>query len=172
MADEIRNQDKPEYLTEPEHDVSADSLYNQTEQNTSGNGDTAVGANVQIPGQSQFDQASTVNTTMTQENQAGGYREETAAEIAAPVRGDVRSQANRGNQANGENAGQATGSIMGFSALALSILSLFVLPVLLGAAGIVLGFIARARGAKGLGNWAIGIGAISLVIGMFVLPFY
>jgi uncharacterized membrane protein HdeD (DUF308 family) len=61
---------------------------------------------------------------------------------------------------------------MGFSALALSILSLFVLPVLLGISGIVLGFIARARGAKGLGNWAIGIGAVSLVIGMFVLPFY
>ncbi len=172
MADEIRNQDKPEYLTEPEHDVSADSLYNQTDQNTSGNGHTAVGANVEIPGQSQFDQASTVNTTLPLENQAGGYREETAAEIAAPVRGDVRSQATKGYQADRGDAGQATGSIMGFSALALSILSLFVLPVLLGAAGIVIGFIARARGAKGLGNWAIGIGAISLVIGMFVLPFY
>lgn len=169
MADEKQNQDKPEYLTEPEHDVTANSLYNQTGQNTAGTGENAVGANIQSPGESQFDQAS--DTTLPQEQQAGGYREETAAEIAAPVRGDVRSKGNQ-NQQTGGNADQATGSIMGFSALALSILSLFVLPVLLGLTGIVLGFIARARGAKGLGNWAIGIGAISVVIGMFVLPFY
>jgi hypothetical protein len=170
MADEKQNQDKPEYLTEPEQDVTTNSDYNQNAQNTSGSGDSAVGASVPVPGTSEFDQVSVVNTTLPQEDQAGSYREESAAEIAAPVLGDVRSKGNQ--QQNGGNANQATGSIMGFSALALSILSLFVLPVLLGASGIVLGFIARARGAKGLGNWAIGIGALSLVIGMFVLPFF
>jgi hypothetical protein len=61
---------------------------------------------------------------------------------------------------------------MGTLALALAILSLFVLPILFGAAGIVLGFVARRRGAIGLGAWAIGIGAVSIVIGIFILPFF
>jgi hypothetical protein len=57
-------------------------------------------------------------------------------------------------------------------ALALSVLSLFVLPILLGAAGIIIGFIARRRGATTLGTWAIGIGAVSIIVGMFILPFF
>lgn len=61
---------------------------------------------------------------------------------------------------------------MGTLAIALSILSLFVLPILFGAAGIVLGFVARSRGAAGLGAWAIGIGALSIIVGIFVLPFF
>lgn len=97
-------------------------------------------------------------------NDPSEFREETAAEIAAPVplvrrraRDDLRSEA---------------GTSTGFVSLALSILSLFVMPILLGAAGIVLGFIARRRGAEGLGAWAIGIGAVSMIIGIFIIPFF
>jgi hypothetical protein len=97
-------------------------------------------------------------------NDPSEYREETAAEIAAPVpvirrreRDDLRTE------------GSAS---IGYIALALSILSLFVMPILLGAAGIVLGFIARRRGAEGLGAWAIGIGAVSMIIGIFIIPFF
>jgi len=98
------------------------------------------------------------------------HREETAAEIAAPVNlGLNRSK----DTTNEEQETKASGGIMGMSALAISILSLFVLPVILGITAVVLGFVARKRGgAKGLANWAIGIGAISIIIGMFVLPFY
>lgn len=99
-------------------------------------------------------------------NDPSAFKEETAAEIAAPVpsvrrRGydDIRGRAEGG-----------TGT--GYVALALSILSLFVLPILFGAAGIVLGFVARRRGAEGLGAWAIGIGAVSIIIGIFILPFF
>jgi hypothetical protein len=99
-------------------------------------------------------------------NDPSEFREETAAEIAAPVpivrrRGydDIRGRAEGG-----------TGT--GYVALALSILSLFVFPILFGAAGIVLGFVARRRGAEGLGAWAIGIGAVSIIIGIFILPFF
>jgi hypothetical protein len=97
-------------------------------------------------------------------------REETAAEIAAPV-SLVKF---RNNDYAGENErGEAqAGTGMGFLALALSIISLFVMPILFGAAGIVLGFIARARGANALGAWAIGIGVVSIVIGIFILPFF
>ncbi|WP_396133959.1 hypothetical protein [Bacillus sp. SLBN-46] len=95
-----------------------------------------------------------------------GYREETAAEIAAPVpviRRDVRT---------GDRERAEGGTGIGTLAIALSILSLFVMPILFGAAGIVLGFVARRRGAEGLGAWAIGIGAISIILGMFILPFF
>jgi hypothetical protein len=64
------------------------------------------------------------------------------------------------------------GKGIGGLALALSILSLFVLPIILGAAGIIIGFIARRRGATSLGSWAIGIGAVSIIVGMFILPFF
>lgn len=99
-------------------------------------------------------------------NHPSEFREETAAEIAAPVplvRG-------RDREDGRERAEGGVG--MGWAALALSILSLFVMPILFGAAGIVLGFIARRRGAEGLGAWAIGIGAVSIIVGIFILPFF
>lgn len=102
-------------------------------------------------------------------NQSGtaNYLEETSAEMAAP------SMLGRGGyQVARERNEAAGGTGMGFAALILSILSLFVAPVLFGAVGIVLGFVARRRGATGLGSWAIGIGAISIILGMFILPFF
>nr|WP_251028662.1 hypothetical protein [Bacillus sp. ISL-18] len=98
------------------------------------------------------------------------YREESAAEIAAPV--PVALRKNQNNTQQQQKAGAAAGTGIGTLALALSILSLFVMPILFGAAGIVLGFVARSRGAQGLGAWAIGIGAISIVVGIFILPFF
>ena len=97
-------------------------------------------------------------------NDPSEYREETAAEIAAPVP-VIRRRGRDDLRAEG-------GTSTGFVALALAILSLFVMPILLGAAGIVLGFIARRRGAEGLGAWAIGIGAVSMIIGIFIIPFF
>ncbi|WP_235887873.1 hypothetical protein [Neobacillus paridis] len=93
-------------------------------------------------------------------------REETAAEIAAPV------PVVREKEQNNIRERAATGTGLGTVALALSILSLFVLPILFGAAGIVLGFVARRRGAESLGAWAIGIGAVSIIVGIFILPFF
>lgn len=99
--------------------------------------------------------------------------EETAAEIAAPVPVTLRKNQNQNVAANRETGmGATTGAGIGYVALALSILSLFVMPILFGAAGIVLGFIARGRGATGVGAWAIGIGVVSIIIGIFVLPFF
>ncbi len=94
------------------------------------------------------------------------YREETAAEIAAPV------SLGRDLDYDDDRDESSGGRVMAYSGLALSIISLFVLPVLLGAAGVILGFIARRKGSDAIGSWAIGIGAVSIIIGMFVLPFF
>lgn len=99
-------------------------------------------------------------------NGTEGFQEETAAEIAPPL-SSYRQGTNTGEQGRAKEG--STG--MGLAALALSILSLFVFPVLFGITGIVLGFIARGRGSR-TGTWAITIGAISLLLGIFVLPFF
>ncbi len=106
------------------------------------------------------------NTDVDSPDYPSEYREETAAEIAAPVPLVQR----RDREESRDKAEGGTG--MGWAALVLSILSLFVMPILFGAAGIVLGFIARRRGAEGLGAWAIGIGVLSIIVGIFILPFF
>ena len=62
-------------------------------------------------------------------------------------------------------------SVYGWIGIALSVVSFFMMPVILGAAGIILGFISRSRGADALGNTAIVAGAISILISLFVIPF-
>ncbi|OLS41673.1 hypothetical protein BTR25_03755 [Bacillus sp. MRMR6] len=105
-------------------------------------------------------------------NQPSEYREETAAEIAAPVPVTRPTFRERSKADNGAGTGTNAGTGIGWAALALSILSLFVMPILFGAVGIVLGFVARRKGAQGLGAWAIGIGAVSIIVGIFILPFF
>lgn len=224
MADEKRNQDKPEYLNEQEQDFLQsdfnagspnDSVpaglalprennvdYNQVSGMDTGSqaqlsresekdsgitsSSSYMGGAYESTGSTQFTGAA--NTTGAYESIGSSqfteasessdvkllpephYREETAAEIAAPLslsrdRGQI--------EGDEERETKTSANIMGISALAISILSLFVLPVILGITGVVLGFVARNRsGSKGLANWAIGIGAISIIIGIFVLPFY
>ncbi len=94
------------------------------------------------------------------------YDEEVATEFTTPM------TLSRGYETDEGTEKESAGRLLGYSALALSILSLFILPVLMGAAGIVLGFVARRRGSGMLGAWAIGIGAVSVVVGLFVLPFF
>ena len=64
-----------------------------------------------------------------------------------------------------------TNSMYGWIGLALSIISFFVWPIILGAAGIIMGFVSRSRGADTLGNIAIAAGAISILITLFIIPF-
>ncbi|WP_243386308.1 DUF308 domain-containing protein [Bacillus kexueae] len=95
------------------------------------------------------------------------YMEETAAELDLPFNAVDRDEDNQELDNGIDNS-----RTMGYVGLALSVISLFVLPVLLGAAGIVVGFMARRRGSSTLGSWAIGIGIVSVVLGLFVLPFF
>ncbi|RDU35464.1 hypothetical protein DRW41_18220 [Neobacillus piezotolerans] len=97
-------------------------------------------------------------------------REETAAELAAPV--PIRQNRMEERYDQREMDRDTAGGMLGFAGLALAILSLFIMPVILGAAGIIVGFLAMRRGATKSGGWAIGIGAISLIIGIFITPFF
>ncbi|MGE8206229.1 hypothetical protein ACQKP0_17015 [Heyndrickxia sp. NPDC080065] len=99
------------------------------------------------------------------------YHEETAAEVAAPISMNRDYDRDLSEDRDPDHA-HVSGKVIGWSALALSVLSLFFLPVILGAAGIILGFVARRRNAETLGAWSIGIGVVSIIIGIFVLPFF
>lgn len=106
----------------------------------------------------------TINSEVGYYEDNNNRLEETAAEIAAPV--------NLGRDRTVQDEKAAAGTGIGVAAIVLSIISLFVMPVLFGAVGIVLGFIARARGSTGLGSWAIGIGIVSIVMAMFIVPLF
>ncbi|HEU5138776.1 MAG TPA: DUF4190 domain-containing protein [Bacillales bacterium] len=106
-----------------------------------------------------------------QEHERDDYLEETAAETA-PFSGDLGradDDARIDEDDRGEQAGHGTG--YGILALVLSILAFFFLPVVMGAAGIIIGFIARSKGANAWGGWAIGIGIAAIVISLFAAPF-
>lgn len=63
-------------------------------------------------------------------------------------------------------------TVYGWIGIALSVISFFMWPVVLGVAGIIFGFVSRSRGADTLGNIAIAAGAISILITLFILPFF
>ncbi|WP_067730446.1 hypothetical protein [Oceanobacillus damuensis] len=87
--------------------------------------------------------------------------EEYAAEMTAE---DYETRKHEGD--NGE-----VNTMYGWIAIAVSVISFFMWPIVLGAAGIILGFVSRGRGADTLGNIAIAAGAISILITLFILPF-
>lgn len=106
----------------------------------------------------------------------GDHQEETAAEFA-PTRGFIGERpfadgVDEETKANTKDDEATEGRGVGAFAIVLSIISLFFLPVILGAAGIIVGFIARRNGATGVGNWAIGIGAVSIIVTLFFSPFF
>jgi hypothetical protein len=60
----------------------------------------------------------------------------------------------------------------GWSALVVSILSLFVMPVLFGTAGVILGIIAFFRGNRSLGGWSMAISLVSIFTSFILVPLF
>lgn len=93
---------------------------------------------------------------------------EFAAEVAAPpAAAEPRTQDDID-----DGATAAGGRMIGWFALALSILSLFAYPVLLGTTGVIMGIIAYAQGRRALGVWSVLIGGLSLLSYFVLVPFY
>ncbi|MBO1000558.1 DUF4190 domain-containing protein [Bacillus sp. SD075] len=103
-------------------------------------------------------------------NMDNRYQEETSAEISTPPQ-RIRSYKDEPAETDGSGDVASRGKAIGVIALIISILSLFMMPFILGIAGIIVGIVARSRGSN-LGTWAIGIGAVSIIVGIFILPFF
>ncbi|MBP3039649.1 DUF4190 domain-containing protein [Bacillaceae bacterium Marseille-Q3522] len=100
------------------------------------------------------------------------FREETAAEFADPVSPQREGRREENNYDRNDVKERNNAGVWGFCALAVSIISLFIMPVFLGIVGVILGFVARRRNASALGSWAIGIGVVAIILGIFVMPFF
>ncbi|SNZ10904.1 hypothetical protein SAMN05421503_1900 [Terribacillus aidingensis] len=90
---------------------------------------------------------------------------ETAAEISPAENSYQRSAKTEGNQTTG------SGKMFGYIALILSIASFFIAPILVGAAGIVFGVLAKRKGANALGNIALIVSIIAIVLSLFTAPY-
>ncbi|MFB1099013.1 DUF4190 domain-containing protein [Terribacillus sp. JSM ZJ617] len=90
---------------------------------------------------------------------------ETAAEIS-PSEERYRRTEKEGSQQTTDS-----GKMFGYIALILSVASFFFAPILVGAAGIVFGVLAKRKGADVLGNIALIISIIAIVISLFTAPY-
>jgi len=90
------------------------------------------------------------------------FKEETSAEIVDEQESEpVQQDPDRHEEVS---------NAYGWIAIALSAISFFLIPILFAAAGIILGFIARNREAPVLGNTAIVLGILSIIVRLFILP--
>lgn len=87
------------------------------------------------------------------------HNEEYARELAADQY-DPEADRSRGDHRRVVEGGKGTGWL----ALICSVIALFFLPIVLGIAGIIIGYIALRQGARSLGGWAIGIGCLAVLI--------
>lgn len=89
-------------------------------------------------------------------------------EFASEFTADDQVRENRGDSAHVESE---VNTMYGWIGIILAIASFFMWPIILGGAGVILGFVSRSRGADTLGNVAIAGGAISIIISLFIIPF-
>lgn len=61
-------------------------------------------------------------------------------------------------------------NVYGWIGVALTLISFFIAPLIFAIVGIILGFVARRGNARILGNFAIGIGVVSILVRLFLLP--
>ncbi|KGX93605.1 hypothetical protein N781_11305 [Pontibacillus halophilus JSM 076056 = DSM 19796] len=88
-----------------------------------------------------------------------------AAVAGNSVREPVKHDERESDMTTEANAG------LGWIAVIVSIVSFFIFPIIFGAVGVIMGFMARRRGAETLGNTAIVAGAISVVLSLFFATF-
>lgn len=93
------------------------------------------------------------------------YHEEIAAEM---IRSPYKRYEDRANNREKGNLSK----LIGFAALFLSVLSFFVAPFACGVIAIVLGFVAQRKGEITIGAWAIGISALSIILAIFIIPYF
>ena len=75
-------------------------------------------------------------------------------------------ESNRETRADNDAA-----NAIGWTALVLAIISLFVYPVFLGGASIVLGIMAYMQGSRSLGAWSVIIGGIAFISSLLLIPY-
>ena len=108
-------------------------------------------------------------TGLEKNGERSSYNEETGSELAQINANDASyDEPERDGKIDNTNRGLW----MGFASLIVGIIALFTSPVLFGAIAIILGFIARKSESSKAGSWGIGLGILSVVLGLIVFPFF
>jgi hypothetical protein len=139
------------------------------------NGSAGFEANA-LENKDRADEPNVYKEQQIQKEAGESLNNEFAAEVAAPPAAaenpKLDREANRKQDDIDVDATETGGRMVGWLALALSILSLFAYPVLLGTTGVILGIVAYAQGRRALGVWSILIGGLSLLSYFVLVPFY
>ncbi|MDF2725014.1 MAG: hypothetical protein K0Q59_4689, partial [Paenibacillus sp.] len=64
------------------------------------------------------------------------------------------------------------GQTFGWIGLVLAIASLFIYPVAMGFAAVIMGLVAFVQGSRALGSWSVIIGGIALLAYYVIVPYY
>ncbi|GAA4858133.1 hypothetical protein GCM10023310_41640 [Paenibacillus vulneris] len=104
------------------------------------------------------------------------YAAEISSTFGPPVQAPVhtRESSKRKMESATDVGAEARGQSrwLGYTALAAAILSMFMFPVTLGTAAIVIGGLSYMRGIRALGVWSVILGLISLAGYFLLLPLY
>lgn len=96
-------------------------------------------------------------------------KEETAAEFPI-THADIRT-ANRTHDSDQAQA-RSAGTAIGWTAIIFALASLFIWPILMGAAAVLLGFSAYMQGSRSLGTVSMTIGLIAVIVYLLLIPLY
>ncbi|SER17300.1 hypothetical protein SAMN04487944_101501 [Gracilibacillus ureilyticus] len=76
------------------------------------------------------------------------------------------------NEEQGTQMQTNVNSVFGWIGLIMALASFFVWPLLMAAGGLIFGFVSKKQGADTLGNSAIVISVISLIVSIILLPLF
>ncbi|MCR8635002.1 hypothetical protein [Paenibacillus radicis (ex Xue et al. 2023)] len=100
------------------------------------------------------------------------YAAELAVPYAEPMQAPIESRRPVQLSAAEDGRTQSHGKWLGYTALVLGILSMFVFPTLLGSIAALSGVITYVQGNRALGIWSVILGLISLVGYFLLVPLY
>lgn len=100
------------------------------------------------------------------------HREEYAAEISPPVRGQALKGAREdGQERTRDSAKEEDDRTIGYIGLGFGVVSLFIWSIIMGPIAAILGYYAYARGQKTAGAWSMGLGIVSTLSYFVLIPF-
>jgi hypothetical protein len=110
------------------------------------------------------------------DEEIGWSSEEYAAEIAAPVQRETEKPTLHDplEKYKEESSVKVTSRSrrIGYTALLIAILSLFIWPAFLGPAAAILGVMAYMGGSRALGTWSFVLGLLSFAAYFLLIPYY
>ncbi|GEN33148.1 MULTISPECIES: hypothetical protein [Aneurinibacillus] len=102
------------------------------------------------------------------------FREEFAGDTytqTRPRRYIIQKRRSRQEYREANERKKEGGTGLGILGLVMALLAFFMMPIMLGVSGFIVGYIAAARGSKA-GRWAMGLSAVAVLLTLLLRLFY